>query len=108
MNNDVIKVIRLIETQLGSFEQKLSDAKIRINKIENDLNKRIKQVRVQIEKLADKKDYNMLVRIADMLNEIDNIVDKLNNIEISPSGIHEVSLDSLVDEEYDKMELFVF
>jgi hypothetical protein len=43
-----------------------------------------------------------------MLNDIERIVDKLNSVDITPVGENETSLDSLVDEEYEKIESFVF
>lgn len=105
---NINNVVNHINSQLCSIEKKLNRAKKRIDKIESELSNKIIQVKTQTEKLTEEKDCYSLINIVDTLEEIKNVIDKLDNIEASPSGIHEVSLDSLIEDEYEKMELFVF
>jgi hypothetical protein len=105
---DVNIVVRRIELQLGAFEKTLSEARIRIDHIERHLAKRIKEVRQCIVLMAHTKDVMVLTKIIDMLDDIERIVDKLNSVDITPVGANETSLEGLMDEEYEKIESFVF
>jgi len=105
---DVKNVVERIEFQLGIFEKTLGTAKVRIDRIEKHLAKRIEQVRNCIQAMTDEKDFYMLNNIVDILNDIERIVDKLNSVDITPSGLNETSLEGLMRSEYDKVESFVF
>jgi len=105
---DVSKVIERLELQLGAFERTLGEARTRIDHVERHLAKRIKQVRQCMRLMTHTKDVMMLTKIVDILDDIERIVDKLNSLDITPVGIDEVSLEGLIDEEYEKVESFIF
>lgn len=105
---DVNGVVERIELQLGAFERTVGQARLRIDRIERHLDRKIKQVRQCIQDMTSSKDVMMLTKIVDMLSDIERIVDKLNSVDITPIGANETSLEGLVGEEYDKIESLVF
>lgn len=104
MKVDVDSVVERIELQLGAFEKTLGEARSRIDRIEQHLDRRIEQVRKCIKLMEHSRNVMMLTKIVDMLNDIERIVDKLNSVDITPTGTNETSLEGLVDEEYAKTE----
>lgn len=107
-NVDVNSVAERIELQLGAFEKTLDKARMRIDRIERHLDEKIKQVRACIDDMTHSKNVMMLTKIADMLNDIERIVDKLNSVDITPVGTNETSLEGLMVEEYEQIESLVF
>jgi hypothetical protein len=103
---DVKGVIKRLELQLGGFERTLEESKIRIDNIERHLAVKIKQVREYIDLMVCNKDVMMITKIVDVLSDIERIVDKLNSLDITFTD--EISLEGLMEEEFEKIESFVF
>lgn len=107
LSMDVNNVVKRIELQLGALERTLDEARTRIDCIERLFDKRIGQIRQHITLMSHSRDATVLIKIVDMLDEIERIVDKLNSIDITPVGSNETSLEGLAGEEYDKIESLV-
>ena len=107
MHVNIDNVVERIKLQLGAFEKTVSEARVRIDHVERVFNRRIKQVRRFVKLMEHSKEINMLTKIVDILNDIERIVDKLDSVDITLISPDEISLEGLMNEEFEKIERFV-
>jgi hypothetical protein len=96
MSIDVNDVISRVENQLGKFER---DSDVKLKRVQKYLKEQTDHVRTCIGLMKASDDIMMLVNIAELLNDIETIIDKLKSIDVNP--IKEVYL---VEKDYDKIE----
>jgi len=97
-------VSKRMEKQLAQLESNMEDATDRIRKIEMYLKVRVAQARELMADMAKSGNPMMITTIVDILGDVDRISERLAHIDITPSGYKEISLESIMDREYDEVE----